>query len=253
MSSKPVAFFDLDNTMIRGGSLYHLARGLQRHKFFSRGEVAAQVWRQLKFIVVGKEISRDTDWIRKATLRFAAGHSVADIEQLAGEIADEAIVPKVYEGTRALAEQHLARGEEVWIITASPVRVANLLAGRLGLSGALGSEAEEVDGRFTGELRGPILHGEHKAAAARAFAREREIDLSLCTAYSDSINDLPLLEAVGHPVVVNGDHRLRAVAKRRGWPTYDFRRSRYARQYGLQALLAGLVAFAAKARLGRRR
>ena len=107
MTGAPVAFFDLDNTMIRGGALFHLARGLRQHKFFSRGEILGHVWRQLRFVVVGKEIPSDQDWIKRATLRFVAGHRVDEIEQLGREIADEVIVPKVFAGTRALAEQHL--------------------------------------------------------------------------------------------------------------------------------------------------
>lgn len=240
-----VAFFDLDNTIIRGGSLFHFARGLQRRRFFSRGEVLNQVWKHLKFVVVGKEHLNDLDSIRRMTLKFAAGHRISEIEDLAREIVRETVLPKVYDQTRELIAGHLARGEEVWIVTASPQRIADLMATELGLTGAIGTIAEERDGLFTGELAGPILHGAAKADAAKAFAASRGLDLAACTAYSDSVNDLPLLESVGHPVVVNADRRLRAVARRRGWPAHDFRRLRAARKYGLpasSAIAAGLAA-----------
>lgn len=241
MSSQGVAFFDLDNTIIRGGSLFHLARGLQRRRFFSKGEIANFFWKHLKFVVIGRESLADMDSIRAMALNFIAGHEVSELMALSEEIVDSNILPKVYEGSRALAEGHLNRGEEVWIVTASPQQVANLLAERLGFTGALGTLAEVVDGRYTGKLNGPVLHGSHKPVAVREFAAQRGIDLAACTAYSDSFNDLPLLEAVGHPVVVNADYRLRAWARRRGWPSYDFRKMRYARKYSLPALLAALA------------
>lgn len=241
MSSPAVAFFDLDNTIIRGGSLFHLARGLSRRKFFSKGELANFFWKHLKFVVVGRESLADMDAIRAMALKFIAGHEVAELTALVEEIVDANILPKVYDGSRTLAEAHLNRGEEVWIVTASPQQIANLLAERLGFTGALGTMAEIVDSRYTGNLLGPVLHGAHKPVAVREFAAERGIDLSACTAYSDSFNDLPLLEAVGHPVVVNADYRLRMWARRRGWPSYDFRKMRYARKYSIPALAAALA------------
>ena len=247
MSSNGVAFFDLDNTIIRGGSLFYLARGLQRRRFFSKGELANIFWKHLKFVVIGRESLSDMDSIRAMALRFIAGHEVSELMAISAEIVDANILPKVYEGSRTLAEAHLNRGEEVWIVTASPQQIANLLAERLGFTGALGTLAEVVDGRYTGNLTGPVLHGSHKPAAVREFAAERGIDLASCTAYSDSFNDLPLLEAVGHPVVVNADYRLRVWARRRGWPNYDFRKMRYARKYSLPALAAALATLLVRA------
>lgn len=239
-SSPSVAFFDLDNTIIRGGLLFHLARGLQRRKFFSRGELVNFFYKHLKFVVLGRESLADMDSIRAMALNFIAGHKVSELMSLSEEIVDSNVLPKVYAGSRTLAEGHLKRGEEVWIVTASPQQVANMLAARLGFTGALGTLAEVVDGKYTGELLGPVLHGSHKPVAVRRFAQERGIDLTNCTAYSDSYNDLPLLETVGHPVVVNADYRLRVTAKRRGWPSYDFRKMRYARKYSLPALVAAV-------------
>lgn len=248
MTNRPVAFFDLDNTIVRGGSLFHLARGLHRRKFFTRGDITRFFLKHAKFIVIGRESLSDMDSIRAMALSFIAGHKVSQITALSEEIVESHILPKVYEGSRLLAENHLSRGEEVWIVTASPQSVADLLARRLGLTGALGTVAEIVDDVYTGELNGPVLHGVHKVTAIRKFAEERGIDLASCSAYSDSFNDLPLLEAVGQAVVVNADRRLRSLAIRRGWPSYDFRRLRYARRYSVQALLAVLVGLFARSR-----
>lgn len=248
MTSPAVAFFDLDNTIIKGGSLFHLARGLYRRKFFSRGELANFFWKHTKFVVVGRESLADMDSIRAMALRFIAGHRVEEIVSLSEEIVESHILPKVYDGSRSLVEDHLKRGEEVWIVTASPQQVADLLAARLGLTGALGTVAEIKDGVYTGELLGPVLHGPHKVTAVRAFAQERGIDLQRCTAYSDSFNDLPLLECVGHPVAVNADRRLRSLAKRRHWASHDFRRLRHARRLSVPAAIALVLAGLARLR-----
>jgi phosphoserine phosphatase len=106
------------------------------------------------------------------------------------------------------------------------VELANILARRLGLTGALGTVAENVQGVYTGRLVGGLLHGEAKAAAIRALAVREGLDLTRCTAYSDSANDLPMLQLVGHPNVVNPDADLLAEARRNGWPVHDFRSGR---------------------------
>ena len=107
---------------------------------------------------------------------------------------------KVWPGTRALAQMHLDAGQRVWLVTATPVEVAGVIARRLGLTGALGTVAETKDGVYTGRLVGEILHGEAKAEAVRALAEREGLDLSRCSAYSDSANDIPLLSMVGQPV-----------------------------------------------------
>ena len=95
---------------------------------------------------------------------------------------------------------HLDVGQQVWLVTAAPVEVAGIIAARMGLTGALGTTAEHVDGVYTGRLKGDLLHGPAKAEAVRALAHEHGFDLARCFAYSDSYNDLPMLSLVGHPV-----------------------------------------------------
>src|ERR671933_586390 len=122
---------------------------------------------------------------------------------------------RIWAGTRALAEQHLDAGQRVWLVTATPVELARIIAHRLGLTGALGRVSEVEDGRYTGRLVGEPLHGAAKAEAVRALAEREGLDLARCSAYSDSYNDLPMLSTVGHPVVVNPDPDLRREARRR--------------------------------------
>ena len=132
------------------------------------------------------------------------------------------------------------------------MELALIIARRLGLTGALGTVAESVDGHYTGRLVGEVLHGPAKAHAVRALAVTEGLDLRRCTAYSDSVNDVPMLSAVGTAVAVNPDRDLRDIARARGWQIRDFRTGRRATRIAVPALLgAGAVAGAVAAGLRR--
>jgi phosphoserine phosphatase len=105
--------------------------------------------------------------------------------------------------------------------------MADLIAKRLGFTGALGTCAEEINGQYTGKINGHLLHGTEKARAITKLANAENIDLKNSYGYSDSHNDIPLLEAVGKPCVINPDTLLRIRAAKDQWPIYDFRRGRW--------------------------
>ncbi|HEX5291505.1 MAG TPA: HAD-IB family hydrolase [Streptosporangiaceae bacterium] len=220
------AFFDVDNTLMRGASIYHFARGLAARKLFGTREMAAMMWGQLAFRLRGAENAEHIDAARQAALAFVAGQRVDEVVALGEEIYDDTMADRIWAGTRDLTQRHLDAGQRIWLVTATPVELANILSRRLGLTGALGTVAESVDGVYTGRLAGGLLHGEAKAAAIRALAEREHLDLARCSAYSDSANDLPMLNLVGHPHAVNPDAGLRAVARERGWPVHDFRSGR---------------------------
>ena len=250
------AFFDVDNTLMRGASIYHFARGLAARKMFGPRDLARMTWGQLNFRFRGTENSDHIDAARQAALAFVAGHSVADIVRLGEEIYDDTMADRIWEGARELTQRHLNAGQRVWLVTATPVELASILSRRLGLTGALGTVAETVDGVYTGRLVGGLLHGEAKAAAVRALAVREGLDLARCAAYSDSFNDMPMLTLVGHPSAVNPDMALRAEARSRGWPVHDFRSGRRVTMIALPvAAGAGAVVggMAAGAALHRRR
>jgi HAD superfamily hydrolase (TIGR01490 family) len=250
------AFFDVDNTLMQGASIYYFARGLAARKMFGARDLARMVWGQFSFRLRGAENSDHIEAVREAALAFVAGHSVADIVRLGEEIYEESMASRIWDGTRELTVRHLRAGQRVWLVTATPVELASIMARRLGLTGALGTVAENVDGVYTGRLVGGLLHGEAKAAAVQALAKREGLDLSRCAAYSDSLNDMPMLMQVGHPSVVNPDAGLRAEARSRGWPVYDFRSGRRATMIALPvAAGAGAVAggMAAGVALNRRR
>ena len=210
------AFFDVDNTVMQGASIFHLARGLHRRKFFTTREIAGAAWKQAYFRIVGVEDPEHVAEARNSALSFIAGHTVAELEELGEEIFDEGMAHRIWPGTRALAQLHLDEGQRVWLVTAAPIEIASIIARRLGLTGAMGTVAEHVDGVYTGHLVGDLLHGPAKAEAIRALAIREGLDLAACSAYSDSFNDLPMLSMVGDPVAINPDSRLRAHAKRPG-------------------------------------
>lgn len=237
------AFFDVDNTVMQGASIFHLARGLYARDFFTARDIGRFAWQQAKFRVIGTENIGTVHEAREAALAFAAGHTVAEITTIGEEVFDEVMAAKVWPGTRALAQMHLDAGQRVWLVTATPVEVATVIAKRLGLTGALGTVAQTVDGVYTGHLVGEILHGEAKAEAVRALAEREGLDLAACSAYSDSANDIPLLSLVGQPCAINPDGKLRAYAREHGWRVRDYRTGRKAAKIGVPTA-AGLGAAA---------
>jgi HAD superfamily hydrolase (TIGR01490 family) len=227
------AFFDLDNTVMQGASMFHLAKGFYRRGFFPARVILKGAWLQAYFRIVGRENPHHIQTARSTTLGFIEGHTVAEVEEIAVEVYENSLAQRIWPGTRAMAQMHLDVGQPVWLVTAAPVEVAGVIAARLGLTGALGTTAEHVQGVYTGRLRGDLLHGPAKAEAVRALAREHGLDLARCFAYSDSINDLPMLSLVGHPCAINPDPRLLAYAEEQDWQIRDYRSGRRAARAGL--------------------
>ena len=248
------AFFDVDNTVMQGASIFHLARGLHRRKFFPSRQILAAAWKQAYFRVVGVEDPDHLAETRASALGFIKGHHVVELEQLTEEIFEEAMAHRIWPGTRALAQLHLDQGQRVWLVTAAPIEIARIIARRLGLTGALGTVSEHVDGIYTGKLVGNMLHGAAKGEAVRALAAREGLDLNACSAYSDSYNDLPLLTLVGDPCVINPDARLRDHARANGWRVRDYRTGRKAARAGMVAAgLAGAATGSVAAGLAIRR
>ncbi|MFL6062082.1 MAG: HAD family hydrolase [Marmoricola sp.] len=234
------AFFDVDNTVMQGASIFHLARGLHRRKFFTTRDIVGAAWKQAYFRVVGVEDPEHVAEARSAALAFIAGHTTTELEELGEEIFDEAMAHRIWPGTRALAQLHLDQGQRVWLVTAAPIEIATIIARRLGLTGALGTVAEHINGVYTGNLVGEMLHGPAKGEAILALAAREGLDLSRCSAYSDSYNDVTMLSLVGDPCAINPDSKLRAHAKAEGWRIRDYRTGRKAARAGVfTAAVAG--------------
>jgi HAD superfamily hydrolase (TIGR01490 family) len=216
-TGQSAAFFGLD-TLIPGSSLYLLAQGLQRRHFYGRADLLGFAWKRLLF-QLGRE-----DAPQYEALSFVAGKHRPELRALAREIADERILPLVYPDLAELIEAHREQGILTFVATAAPAELAEIVAQSLGMTGGLGSTAEvDEDERYSGRLAGTLLQGAAKATAVQLHAGAAGIDLSASVAYSDSINDLPLLQLVGRAEVVNPDRQLRKVAQRRGWQVHTVR------------------------------
>ncbi len=241
-AGRTAAFFDLDNTIIRGASAFHLAVGLRRRGFFSALDLLNFGFHQARYLAFGESL-RQIDEVRSRALSIVAGHSVAEMTAIGEEIWDEVLSLRIFPGTQQLLREHVEAGHEVWIITASPVEIGELIGRRLGATGALGTIAEHTAGHYTGRLVGDMLHGAAKAHAVAALAEQRGIDLPSSYAYGDSTHDVPILSSVGHPVAINPDARLRRHARAVGWPVQEFRgrRRAAARRSAQTASWAGLA------------
>jgi HAD superfamily hydrolase (TIGR01490 family) len=246
------AFFDVDNTIVRGASIFHLARGLYRRDFLTMRDIVRFAWQQFRFLAVGENIGQVADAQARA-LAFIAGHSVAEMRLVGEEVYDELLADKLWPGTLALARMHEDAGQRVWLVTATPIEVAEVIAERLGLTGAIGTVAEHQDGVYTGQLVGSPVHGQAKAKAVADLAEREGLALRRCAAYSDSSNDIPLLSLVGHPVAVNPDSKLRAHARAHGWQIQDYRTKRKAAKIGLPAAAGGVLAGAVAGAMAARR
>jgi HAD superfamily hydrolase (TIGR01490 family) len=232
------AFFDVDNTIIRGASAFHLGVGLYRRGFFRRRDLFEFGLHQFRYLTFG-ENKHQIDEVRSRALSIMKGHSVAEVTAIAEDVYDEVLCLRIYPGTQRLLDEHIAAGHSVWLVTATPVEIGSLIARRLGVTGSLGTIAEHEDGFYTGRLVGDLLHGPAKGEAIKALAAREELDLAACSAYSDSFNDLPMLTMVGDPCAINPDARLRAYAREQGWRIRDYRTGRKAARAGL---LVGAVA-----------
>jgi HAD superfamily hydrolase (TIGR01490 family) len=235
------AFFDVDNTIIRGASAFHLGIGLYRRGFFTSMDLVRFAGHQARYQLFG-ENKRQIDQVRTRGLSIMAGRSVAEVAAIGEEVYDQVLCLRIFPGTLKLLNGHLSAGHQVWLVTASPVEIGELIARRLGATGALGTVAEHKDGFYTGRLVGDMLHGKEKARAVQALAERENLDLPASFAYGDSVNDVPILSAVGHPCAINPEPRLRRHAKSVGWPVREFRgRRRQARRGANAASVAGLA------------
>ena len=230
------AFFDVDNTMMIGASMFHFARGLAARDLFTTRDLVRFAWQQVAFRVGGHEDQLNMASARQAALAFVADKEVAEIVRLCEEIYDDLMAERIWSGTRALAEQHLESGQRVWLVTATPVELAAILARRLGLTGALGTVAEVQDGRYTGRLVGDMLHGPGEGGGAAGAGRPgRPGPVPLLGV--QRLDQRPADAEPGRPSDrdQSGSRTSSGMPARTGWPIRDFRTARKAARIGVPA------------------
>ena len=220
-----IAFFDVDNTLMRGASMYHMAKAARRVHIIKTREIVRFAWHQATFLFVGENL-KQLGSIKDRAIQIIGGHTESELHDLANEVFDRDIKDRLWPETVDLTREHLAKGHQVWLVSATPRIVGSVIAERLGLTGALGTEfVTDLDGVFEGSFEGEVLHGDAKAVAARGLVTRTGASLADCWAYSDSRNDIPLLTLVGHRVVVNPDARLAEHARRLSWPILQLKRA----------------------------
>lgn len=221
------AFFDLDRTLIRRSSALALAGTFRERGLISRTQVVKAAAWQLLFVARGAS----HEAVRSAAedgLRVLRGMKPDELRELVGRALEPVLRPLVYQEPLDLVAHHRARGEPVYVVSATLQEIVETIAADLGFDGALGTLCEiGPDGAYTGRAV-RALHADAKAAAVRELAEREGLDLAASTAYSDSHTDAPFLEAVGNPVAVNPDRQLRRLARERGWPVLEFHRRAHA-------------------------
>jgi HAD superfamily hydrolase (TIGR01490 family) len=217
------AFFDLDRTLISGASVFPFGVEAWRQGLATSTDILKWGSEAISFLVAGDKGDGATMDIRSEFLGKIRGTTVAEMDKI-GQAVLPKLAARVRPESRKLITMHHEAGRDTWIVSASPQRIVEPLAASLGMTGAIGTDGQVVDGRYTGELEGPFIYGPGKAEAIGKLASDRGYDLKLSYAYSDSVSDLPMMEVVGHPVAVNPDSHLDTIAHERGWPIVIFAR-----------------------------
>ena len=217
---KAAAFFDLDKTLIEGSSAIDFARASYKRGLMSRRQMARDLWANLKFRLDGST-DQSTDALRARVLDAIAGTRETDLARLAPDVL-ATLLPRIYDDVLREAWDHQDAGRPIYIVTAASQEMAQTLADVLGFDGGIGTRSEVRNGVYTGKPDGPLVYREGKPVAMREVADREGIDLAESFAYSDSESDLPMLRAVGNPVVVNPDAELARIARNEGWRIMRF-------------------------------
>jgi HAD superfamily hydrolase (TIGR01490 family) len=220
---RAAAFFDLDKTLMAGSSGMQFARVAARQGMVSRRRLASWAVEHMRYRLRGTTDERTAEVLRVAR-ELISGVSAKSVDRMGPEVM-AAILPRVFPQMLDEVYAHQDAGRATFIVSAAGNGVVQSLAQVLGMDGGIGTRYEvDAEGNFTGRFEGPFVYGPGKVEAMEAFAAEHEIDLAASYAYSDSLSDLPMLRAVGHPVVVNPDPPLAEIAREEGWQAMRFER-----------------------------
>ncbi|HKG35284.1 MAG TPA: HAD-IB family hydrolase [Solirubrobacterales bacterium] len=242
---REAAFFDLDKTLMAGSSGMQFARAAAKRGIVSRRQLAGWAWDHLRYRLRGASDEETAD-VLKVARELITGVPGKEIDRMGPEVL-AAVLPRIYPEMLAEIHRHQDEGRSAFIVSAAGDGIVGSLAAVLGMEGGIGTRYElDAGGQFTGRLDGPFVYGPGKVEAMERYATEHGIDLGRSWAYSDSASDLPMLRAVGNPVVVNPDPGLIAIARNEGWQVMQFER------LGRRLAVAGATVLAALVGLGGR-
>jgi HAD superfamily hydrolase (TIGR01490 family) len=220
--TRAAAFFDLDKTVIAKSSALAFGRPFFNGGLINRRAVLKTAYAQLVFSLAGAD-AQQMERLRAQLTAMVTGWDAATVHDIVRETLHDIVDPLVYAEAADLIEEHRAAGREIVIVSSSGAEMVGPIGEMLGVDRVVATRMVVLDGRYTGEIEF-YAYGENKAAAMREVAAEGDYDLADCYAYSDSITDLPMLTAVGHPTAVNPDRGLRKAALEHGWPVLQFTR-----------------------------
>jgi HAD superfamily hydrolase (TIGR01490 family) len=225
-SSRPpratAAFFDLDKTIIAKSSAMAFSKPFQAGGLISRRAVLRSTYAQFVYVLGGADHDQ-MEKMRAFMSTLVAGWDVATVREIVADTLHNIVVPLVYDEAVSLIEEHKAAGRDIVIVSTSGTEVAEPIGAMLGADIVVASRLEILDGKYTGEIE-YYAYAEEKARAIVELSQLRGYDLAECYAYSDSVTDVPMLEAVGHAHVVNPDRELRRAAIANEWPILVFTR-----------------------------
>src|SRR5215204_2642560 len=219
---RSAAFFDLDKTIIARSSALAFGRPFRAGGLINRRAALKSAYAQLVYLVAGADEDQ-MNRMRDHITEMCTGWDVQQVREIVAETLFDIVDPLIYDEAAGLIEEHKASGREVVIVSSSGEEVVGPIGELVGADRVIATRMVIEDGRYTGEVE-YYAYGPTKAAAMRELAEAAGYDLADCYAYSDSITDLPMLEAVGHPAAVNPDRGLRRAALERGWPVLQFTR-----------------------------
>jgi HAD superfamily hydrolase (TIGR01490 family) len=253
---RTAAFFDLDKTVIAKSSTLAFSKPFFDQGLINRRAVLKSTYAQFLFLMSGADHDQ-IDRMRNYVTNMCAGWDVEQIKSIVGETLHDIVDPLIFAEAANLIADHKLCGRDVVVVSASGEEIVGPIAKAIGATHAMATRMVVEDGKYTGEVA-YYCFGEGKVQAIRELAAREGYALEHCYAYSDSITDLPMLEVVGHPTVVNPDRGLRKEAVSRGWPVLTFSRPVPLRDrlpapsgaavattaaVGLTALLAGALTY----------
>ncbi|WP_029116876.1 HAD-IB family hydrolase [Mycobacterium sp. URHB0044] len=219
---RTAAFFDLDKTVIAKSSTLAFSKPFFDQGLINRQAVLKSAYAQFLFLMSGADHDQ-MDRMRSYITTMCAGWNVEQVKSIVGETLHEIVDPLVFAEAANLIADHKLCGRDVVVVSASGEEIVAPIARALGATHAMATRMVVEDGKYTGEVAF-YCYGEGKVEAIQELAAREGYALEHCYAYSDSITDLPMLEAVGHPTVVNPDRALRKESAARGWPVVTFSR-----------------------------
>jgi HAD superfamily hydrolase (TIGR01490 family) len=214
MVNNPIAFFDLDHTLLDGAN----GNLVVKYMVKTRRLGIEAIWKAIKFTVLYRMNRLPREEVYRWTFQECGKYPIEELIHMLDEAYQAYIMPGLFREGEECIHEHKRQGHWTVIATAAGEYISEKVRVQLGADDKIAAMAPVRDGRLTDEIARPLPYGEGKEDLARRYAAERGVDLKDCYFYSDSMADLPLLEAVGNPAAVNAQRKLKKIAAARGWP-----------------------------------